>query len=65
MFFEPLKKISELVLERARKDGRPYVRIAFGCTGGKHRSVAVSKSFALWLSKDGHNVSLVHRELAH
>ena len=64
MFFEPLKKISELVLERARKDGRPYVRIAFGCTGGKHRSVAVSKSFALWLSKDGHNVSLVHRELA-
>lgn len=43
--------------------GKAYVNIAFGCTGGRHRSVFVAESFAKWLREDGFSPTVHHRNL--
>jgi len=37
--------------------------IAFGCTGGKHRSVMLSESVAKSLAKRGYSVKVIHRDI--
>jgi RNase adapter protein RapZ len=44
-------------------EGKHYATVAIGCTGGKHRSVAVSAELASRLRADGVDVTLVHRDL--
>lgn len=43
--------------------GKAYVNIAFGCTGGRHRSVHVAEQFGKWLRDDGFAPTVVHRNL--
>jgi UPF0042 nucleotide-binding protein len=45
------------------KEGRFRLTLAFGCTGGRHRSVAVAESVFDTLSKAGYNISLEHRHI--
>jgi UPF0042 nucleotide-binding protein len=45
-------------------DGKAYVRVAFGCTGGRHRSVHVAEQIAARLRAAGFSPNLVHRDLA-
>lgn len=53
-----------LVLPLHAQEGRAYVSIAFGCTGGQHRSVALAEDIFKRLSAKGEwHVSLRHREL--
>ena len=51
------------MLPRLAREGRPLATIAFGCTGGRHRSVWASETIAAWLRAQDYNVSLTHREL--
>lgn len=51
------------VLEGYRTENKRYVTLAVGCTGGKHRSVAVSEHLAARLADQGHSVTVVHRDL--
>ena len=44
-------------------DGRPNVTVAFGCTGGKHRSVVSAQWFARWAKAKALPVSVYHREV--
>jgi UPF0042 nucleotide-binding protein len=44
-------------------EGKRFATLAIGCTGGKHRSVAVSEELARRLAADGLDVQLVHRDL--
>jgi UPF0042 nucleotide-binding protein len=54
----------EPVLKGYVQENKRYATIAIGCTGGKHRSVAMSRRIAAELSKlDGVTVSLKHRDL--
>ena len=47
-----------------RREGKRYLTLAIGCTGGKHRSVAISEELARRLSdEDGMAVKVVHRDL--
>ena len=43
--------------------GKTYLTIAFGCTGGKHRSVCTAEKTKAWLDEQGFPVSIHHREL--
>ena len=57
------KSILNEMLPRLAREGRPLATIAFGCTGGRHRSVWASETIAAWLRAQDYNVSLTHREL--
>jgi len=58
-----LKAIFEMTLPGYTASGKNYLTIAFGCTGGRHRSVTIAEKISGWLGKSGHPVSLHHREL--
>ncbi len=45
------------------KEGKSYLTICFGCTGGKHRSVFIAGELAEHLSTMGYSVSTVHRDI--
>jgi UPF0042 nucleotide-binding protein len=46
-----------------QREGKSYLTIAFGCTGGRHRSIVAAESFAERLRSSGWLVSLQHREM--
>ncbi len=51
------------LLPRYRSEGKSYLTIALGCTGGRHRSVFVAERIARCLQGDGWRVNILHREL--
>jgi UPF0042 nucleotide-binding protein len=53
-----------LLLPRYRAEGKSYVTIAFGCTGGRHRSVHVAERMASRLRDAGFSPTVTHRDLA-
>lgn len=52
-----------LLVPRYQAEGKAYVTIAFGCTGGRHRSVHVAERMAARLRDDGFSPTLTHRDL--
>ena len=45
-------------------EGKYHLNIAFGCTGGHHRSVAIANAVAEEFKKDGMRVRIYHRDMA-
>ena len=63
-FFESLKNFFERNLELFFLDGRNELTISVGCTGGKHRSVALVEELAKWFRDKGkYNVRVYHRDI--
>ncbi|MFN3551000.1 MAG: RNase adapter RapZ [Endomicrobiia bacterium] len=68
-FFKHLKNIIDFLLPQVFKEGKNYFTIAFGCTGGRHRSVTVAEVFYKYLmdlkKKNNYNYSLsvIHRDI--
>ena len=52
-----------LLLPRYRAEGKSYVTVAFGCTGGRHRSVHVAERTAARLRASGFSPTVTHRDL--
>ncbi|MEO5866435.1 MAG: RNase adapter RapZ [Sphingomonas sp.] len=52
-----------LLLPRYRAEGKSYVTVAFGCTGGRHRSVHVTERVAARLRAEGFSPTVAHRDL--
>ena len=48
---------------RYGREGKSYLTIAIGCTGGRHRSVYVAELIGSELAADGHHVTVRHRDL--
>lgn len=62
-----LDKFDDLVrtlLPGYAREGKAYLTIAIGCTGGRHRSVATARALAERLRAAGQPVALVHRDIA-
>ena len=51
------------VLPEYDREGKAYVTVAIGCTGGRHRSVAVAEYLSRHLKAEGREVNLVHRDV--
>ncbi len=65
-FTEAMERIDGLInflLPRYREEGKAYVTIAFGCTGGRHRSVHVTEMLASRLRDAGFSPTVVHRDM--
>ncbi|WP_428558862.1 MAG: RNase adapter RapZ [Solidesulfovibrio sp. DCME] len=62
-FLARLTDFLRYLLPLYAKEGRYRLTIAFGCTGGRHRSVAVAESIFDTLSKAGYSISLEHRHI--
>lgn len=52
-----------LLLPRYQAEGKAYVTVAFGCTGGRHRSVHVAERMARRLREEGFSPTVTHRDL--
>lgn len=62
---EFISRISEMLvylLPHYVREGKSYLTIAFGCTGGQHRSVMIAEQVFKELKKAGYNVKVVHRD---
>ncbi len=53
-----------LLLPRYAAEGKSYVTVAFGCTGGKHRSVHIAETMAGLLRDRGFSPTILHRDLS-
>jgi UPF0042 nucleotide-binding protein len=63
-FWARMTGLLDLLLPRYVAEGKKYLTVAVGCTGGKHRSVLVAERLAAHVSSQGWRVDLIHRELA-
>lgn len=63
-FLDGLTSMLVALLPRYEREGKSYLTIAIGCTGGKHRSVYVAERLAAWLQARGQRCGLVHRDMA-
>lgn len=63
-FLDRYHELLRLIGAGYRREGKRYLTLAVGCTGGKHRSVAISEELSRRLSdEDGMAVKVVHRDL--
>jgi UPF0042 nucleotide-binding protein len=62
-FIRRLNDLMLSLLPAYRAEGKSYFALAFGCTGGRHRSVAVAEALAKTLAEAGWRVSIRHRDL--
>jgi UPF0042 nucleotide-binding protein len=61
-FFTRLTDLLALLLPRFNEEGKSYLTIAIGCTGGQHRSVYVAEELCRWLAERATQVDVRHRE---
>ncbi|WP_334144706.1 RNase adapter RapZ [Rhabdothermincola sp.] len=63
VFLDELTSLLELLLPAYVAEGKSYLTIAFGCTGGHHRSVAIAEEIARRLGEQGYDPKVVHRDI--
>lgn len=61
-FLGRLEHLLELLLPAYEKEGRSYLTVAIGCTGGRHRSVAIAERLFDWMQAQGVRVMKSHRD---
>ena len=62
-FLENLKTLITPLLPRYAHEGKSYLTIAIGCTGGRHRSVFTVETLAQWLTEQNIQAHIEHRDL--
>lgn len=62
-FMEKLRELLRFVLPLYREEGKTVLVVAVGCTGGHHRSVAVTRSLAEYIRSLGYQVTENHRDM--
>jgi UPF0042 nucleotide-binding protein len=62
-FLKAYFEVLQILLAGDEREGKHFVTLAVGCTGGKHRSVAIAECLAAQLTDDGSDVQVTHRDL--
>jgi UPF0042 nucleotide-binding protein len=62
-FLDRIFDLVQFLLPRYHAEGKAYVTLAVGCTGGRHRSVALIEALAGRLEKTGLSVRIEHRDI--
>ena len=60
---ESYGEVLRVITAGYRREGKRYVTLAVGCTGGKHRSVAMAEQLAARLNGDGVDTTVLHRDM--
>lgn len=63
LFFEAIRKVINSIIPAYIREGKYSLNIAFGCTGGQHRSVTMANEFAQAFKREGRRITLEHRDL--
>ena len=61
--YERIRDLLLFLIPQYRNEGRSYLNIAFGCTGGRHRSVFTAEQIAQALRDAGFSLTVLHRNL--
>lgn len=61
-FLEKMFDLIGFTLPQYQREGKAYLTIAIGCTGGRHRSVTVAEDLANYLRRDAYRVEVLHRD---
>lgn len=61
-FLERLREMLVFLIPRYRQEGKSYVSIGIGCTGGRHRSVALAEELGDWLRAEDYQPAVRHRD---
>ena len=64
VFMQKLLDLMAFLLPLYEKEGKARLNVALGCTGGKHRSVAVANQLAAYFIDRNYNVTINHRDIA-
>jgi len=62
-FFEKLGELLLFLIPRYHREGKTYLTISVGCTGGRHRSVAMAQELSERLMSRGYSIKTKHRDL--
>jgi len=62
-FIKQLDEMINTITPCYKKEGKYHLNIAFGCTGGQHRSVAMANEMTRIFREEGYRVTIEHREL--
>lgn len=62
-FLSRVRDLLEFLVPAYRREGKAYLTIAFGCTGGRHRSVAVAEAIGVALAGMGVHAAVTHRDI--
>jgi RNase adapter protein RapZ len=62
-FLDKVTDMMQYLMPHYVKEGKSYLTIGFGCTGGQHRSVMMAEEIAKRLSKAGYVAKAVHRDM--
>jgi UPF0042 nucleotide-binding protein len=62
-FVERIDELLDFLIPRFEAEGKSYLAVSIGCTGGHHRSVAISEELGRRLAKHGVTATIRHRDI--
>ena len=62
-FLTKTQDLLKFLLPAYQAEGKSYLTVAIGCTGGRHRSVAVTEAIGAWLATNGSRPRITHRDI--
>jgi UPF0042 nucleotide-binding protein len=65
LFLEKYLDLLDYLIPLYEKEGKAYLTVAVGCTGGKHRSVVIAREIYTHIKQSRSQVSLAHRDIGH
>ena len=63
LFLQKYLDLLDYLIPLYEKEGKAYLTVAVGCTGGRHRSVAVARAVSEHIGAPGKRVGLIHRDI--